>query len=100
MVTNTGSRYAAGVALIVATLGLSTACATPGPLPASGEATVQVQTIGGNTFVSVRVDDSPLGTLFLVDTGATYTVLSPRFAQRLGLDVPNDAPKRDLTIFG
>jgi predicted aspartyl protease len=100
MATNTSSRYATGAALIAATLGLSAACSTPRPLPASGEATVQIQTIRGNTFVSVRVNDSSLGTLFLVDTGATYTVLSPRFAQRLGLDIPDDAPRRDLTVFG
>jgi hypothetical protein len=100
MATSTSSGYAAGVALIVTTLGLSTACATPRPLPASGEATVQIQTIRGNTFVSVRVNDSPLGTLFVLDTGASYTVLSPRFAQRLGLDVPDDAPRQDLTVFG
>jgi hypothetical protein len=100
MATNFNSRYVAGLALIVATLGLSTACATPAPLPASGEATVQIHTTRGSTFVSVSVNDSPLGTLFLVDTGAAHTVLSPTLARRLGLDVPDDAPRRALTIFG
>src|SRR5260370_157641 len=39
-------------------------------------------------------------TLFLVDTGATRTVVSPTYARRLGLNVPDDAPRRDMTVAG
>src|SRR5262245_57260797 len=93
MATSTGSAYA------VVLLGL-TACATPAPLPAGGEATVQVQTFGGSSFVSVNVNDHTAATLFLVDTGANRTVLSPTYARRIGLTVPDDAPTRDVSIAG
>ena len=85
------------LALMVA---LSPACATPQPIPAGGEATVQIQMFGGKTFVAVSVNDSTLAPLFLVDTGANRSVVSPAYARRLGLRVPNDAPRRDVTIAG
>jgi predicted aspartyl protease len=100
MATSTSRRCATALLVTVAALELSTACATPQPRPAGGEVTVQVQTFSGNTFVSVSVNDNALATLFLVDTGATRTVVSPSYARRLGLDVPDDAPRRDVTIAG
>lgn len=100
MATSTSSRYATALLVTVAALALSTACATPQPLPAGAEVTVQVQTFSGKTFVSVSVNDHALSTLFLVDTGATRTVVSPTYARRLSLDVPDNAPRRDMTIAG
>ena len=100
MATSSSRRGAAAVALTVVALALSTACATPPPMPSSGEATVQIQTFSGKTFVSVSVNDSALATLFLVDTGANRTVLSPTLARRLGLDVPGDAQRQDVTVAG
>ena len=91
------SRHPAALALIVA---MSAACATPHPVPAGGEVTVPVQRFGGKTFVAVSVNDSPVATLFLVDTGATRTVLTPAYARRLGLTIPANTPKREVTIAG
>ena len=100
MGTSSSSASAGRLALIGATLLVAGACAAPRALPATGEATVPIQTISGHTFVSVSVNDSPAGTLFLVDTGATRTVLNPSLARRLGITVPDDAPKREITVFG
>jgi hypothetical protein len=88
-------------ALIGAALTLSVACATPPPpVSTQGETTARVQNLGAHTFVSVRVNDSLLDTLFLVDTGATHTILTPTLARRLDLKVPDDAPRQDVTVFG
>src|SRR5438552_5184446 len=100
MATSTSKRYATALLVTVAAFELSTACATPQPLPAGGEVKVQVQTSSGKTVVSVSVNSSTLATLFLVDTGATRTVVSPTYARRLGLNVPDDAPRRDVTVAG
>lgn len=87
------------MALLAVAFGIS--CATAPPIAlGSGETTVQLQVIGGSTFVSVWVNDSRIDSLFLVDTGATNTVLTPLFATRLKLNVPDDAPRKELTVFG
>ncbi len=76
-------------------------CATVAPeRPATGEATVPIQMLGGGTYLSVRVNDRPFDALFLLDTGASKTILTPLFARRIELVVPDDAPRRELTVFG
>jgi len=87
--------------MLFAVLTLTAACATaPPPLVGAGEATVRVQKYGASLFVSAHVNDSPFDTLFLVDTGATHTVLSPLLARRLEIPVPDSAPRRTVTVFG
>src|SRR2546423_402507 len=99
--SSSSRRHACAAAWLGAVVVLVAACASPPPpLAASGEATVRVQQYGTSMFVSARVNDSPSDTLFLVDTGATHTILSPLLARRLELTVPDDAPRRMLTVFG
>lgn len=42
--------------------------------------------------VPVMINDSIAGT-FLVDTGATYTVITPRLAQKLGVQITPESPR-------
>lgn len=59
-----------------------------------------IQVLGGGTFLSVRVNDLPFDALFLLDTGATTTIVTPLFARRIELVVPDDARHEELTVFG
>lgn len=57
-------------------------------------------TMGGTSaFVPVTVNDAETGTL-LLDTGATHTVLSPAFAQTLGIVVPPNPRRRIMNVAG
>ncbi len=91
---------------MVAAIGgaLVAACATIPEAPAPGAAVaptiVPIQVVGQSTFVSVRVDARLEDALFLLDTGASLTMLTPLFAKRLALVVPADARRKELTAFG
>jgi len=52
------------------------------------------------TLVSVQVNGSPYHALFLLDTGANLTVLSPLYAGRLGIVVPDNARKKSIRAVG
>jgi predicted aspartyl protease len=65
-----------------------------------GSATsVPVTMLQGMTFVRVVVNSGP-GATFLLDTGSTHTVLSPRHATQLGISVPTSAPRQIVQVVG
>jgi Aspartyl protease len=65
-----------------------------------GSATsVPVAMLQGMTFVRVVVNDGP-GAMFLLDTGSTHTVLSPRHARQLGISVPTSARQHIVQVIG
>jgi predicted aspartyl protease len=65
-----------------------------------GSATsVPLAMLHGMTFVRVVVNDGP-GATFLLDTGSTHTVLSPRHARQLGIAVPSNAPQQIVQVVG
>lgn len=82
---------------------LVVACAHP-PVPPKASlarpTAVPIQTVEQITLVSVTVNRSQQAAVFVVDTGASWTILSPLLAARLGLSVPADAVRRDLRIVG
>ena len=88
------ARCGVAVGLLVA------ACSTAPTVPTSARTVVPMQILNTMTLVSVHVNDSPYHALFLVDTGANLTVLTPLFAQRLGIAVPDNARRRNLRAVG
>jgi predicted aspartyl protease len=71
----------------------------PPPTPALALATmrsaVPIQLVGNHVLVRAVLNHTEHVTL-LLDTGATYTLLTPTTAQRLGLSPPADTPRRTL----
>jgi predicted aspartyl protease len=53
---------------------------------------VPVELSGGHTILSVIVNRSATATM-LLDTGASFSILSPRMMKRIGIPVPLTAPK-------
>jgi predicted aspartyl protease len=76
----------------------SSGTVTPATL-AAGKTSVTVTMAGTSAFAPVTVNEAQTGTL-LVDTGATNTILTPAFAQRLGITVPLNARRRIMTVAG
>jgi len=72
---------------------------TPPPTPALALATmrsaVPIQLVGNHVLVRAVLNHTEHVTL-LLDTGATYTLLTPTTVRRLGLNPPADAPRRML----
>jgi hypothetical protein len=82
------------------------ACATPGtrldggrPAREVSAATVPVQVVENVVLVPATLNVKHGATLVL-DTGASYTVLTPDTIRRLGLSVPVDAPRRSIKMVG
>jgi predicted aspartyl protease len=96
------SGWPRAVVLLVGAV--AAACASPpaatGPGNAIAPTVVAIQLAGGSTFVSVEVNTRDEAALFLLDTGSSLTVLTPLYAQRLGIAVPFDAKRRQLTGIG
>src|SRR5262245_29372418 len=61
-------------------------------------ASVPIRLAGTLTLVPVVVNG--VTATFLLDTGATVTVLHPAFARRAAIEVPADAPKRTGVVVG
>jgi len=78
---------------------LLTSCMTaaPGGPPAAVE--VPIQVIRNIVYVAATVNKGPTA-LLVVDTGATWTIFTPRLIKRLGLVVPPDAPQRKMRVVG
>src|SRR5262249_6337735 len=76
------------------------ACSTAPSAPTAARTVVPMQILNTMTLVSVQVNDSPYHALFLVDTGANLTVLTPLLAQRFGIAIPDNARRRDLRAVG
>ena len=90
-------------AFIAASAVMITACApAPAPPKASLAAAsiVPLQSLANLTLVSATVNRSDQAAVFMVDSGASYTMLAPLFAKRLGLSVPPDAVRHDMRIVG
>ncbi len=85
---------ALAVAVLLAGCSVSTA-STPG-----GPVAVPMQILNTMTLVSVHVNDSHYHALFLLDTGANLTVLSPLYAGRLGIVVPDNARRKTIRAVG
>src|SRR5213593_1561848 len=85
---------ALAVAMLLAGCSASTA-STPG-----GPVAVPMQILNTMTLVSVHVNDSHYHALFLLDTGANLTVLSPLYAGRLGIVVPDNARRKTIRAVG
>jgi predicted aspartyl protease len=62
-------------------------------------ASVPIAMLQGMTFVRVVVNDGP-GATFLLDTGSTHTILSPRHATQLGISVPASATQQIVQVVG
>jgi predicted aspartyl protease len=87
-------RLLATPALLLAAAG----CATGGR-PDPPAATVPVEVVENVVLVPATLNVTHGATLVL-DTGASYTVLTPSTIRRLGLSVPDDAPRRSLKMVG
>lgn len=88
---------------VVAALSVVAACAsTPVPPKVSlmVASLVPIQVIENITLVSVTVNRSPQVAVFVVDTGAGSTIITPLLAARLGLSVPVNAVRRQLRVIG
>jgi predicted aspartyl protease len=91
------------MALVAAGVSLTAACAptaAPPPATLAAPSTVPLQLSADAMLVSVTINRSQQAAVFLVDTGASRTFLSPLLATRLALSVPPDAPRQDLRIVG
>jgi len=83
--------------LLVLSLGCASAPRETEP-PAVVE--VPIQVIGNIVFVAATVNDGRSSALLIVDTGADWTILTPRLLNRLGVVMPADAPKRKIRVVG
>src|SRR5438094_1048909 len=52
------------------------------------------------TLANVQVNDSHYHAVFLLDTGANLTVLTPLYAGRLGIAVPDNARRKTIRAVG
>ncbi|MFQ5899479.1 MAG: TIGR02281 family clan AA aspartic protease [Candidatus Methylomirabilia bacterium] len=60
---------------------------------------VPLQVVENTTLVSATLNGSQ-GALLMIDTGSDRTFITPALARRLGLSVPDDLPRRQVTSFG
>jgi predicted aspartyl protease len=88
---------------VAAALSLIVACA-PAPVPPKvnliAASVVPVQVVEELTLVSVTVNRSSQAAVFIVDTGASWTIISSLLATRLELSVPTQAVRRELRVVG
>ena len=92
-----------GTVLMAGVLALGGACApaaAPPKVSLTAASIVPLQSLANLTLVSVTVNRSDQAAVFMVDTGASKTIISPLLARRLGLTVPRDAVHHDLRIVG
>jgi hypothetical protein len=59
----------------------------------------RIHVVANATLVSVVVNERQRA-LMIVDTGAAATIITPVIARALGITVPPDAPRRQLTLVG
>ncbi len=64
----------------------------------TGPASVAIQAVGTAMLVPARVNDARA--TLLLDTGASFTIVRPAFAQRAGIEVLPDAPKYPVMVGG
>ena len=84
----------------LALLVLLPGCATTAPETRSPAAVeVPIQVIHNIVFVAATVNGGP-SALLIVDTGAEWTILTPRLLRRLGVVVPAGALKRKIRVVG
>jgi len=76
------------------------ACTAAATSAARPTIVVPMQVVNAMNLVSAQVNDSKYHALFLVDTGANMTLLTPIFAERMGLTVPSDARRRSIRVVG
>src|SRR2546425_12873245 len=88
-------RGRAVLAAAVLFAGCSASTATPG-----GAVAVPMQILNTMTLVTVQVNDSQYHALFLLDTGANLTVLTPLYAGRVGIVVPDNARRKTIRAVG
>jgi clan AA aspartic protease (TIGR02281 family) len=74
---------------------LPTSPPIPSPGPAMVRSVVPIQLIGNHVLVRAVLNHTEHVTL-LLDTGATYTLLTPATAQRLGLSPSVNTPRRTI----
>jgi predicted aspartyl protease len=60
---------------------------------------VRIRIVQNITLVQATLNRVHPATL-IVDTGAQSTIISPSTAKRLGLEVPTDAPRREVSVVG
>ena len=65
-----------------------------------GQVAVPMQILNTMTLVNVQVNDSHYHAVFLLDTGANLTVLTPLYAGRLGIAVPDNARRKTIRAVG
>ncbi len=94
-----GARRPLIIAWLLVATTVAAGCSAP-TASTSGSVAVPMQLFNTMTLVSVQVNDSQYHALFLLDTGANLTVLSPLYAGRLGIVVPDTARKKSIRAVG
>lgn len=56
--------------------------------------------VAENTAMVYAIVNGSQGALLMIDTGSDRTFITPSLASRLGLGVPDDAPRIEVTSFG
>ena len=89
------------VGLLLVGAGCASSASTPAPGAALAAPTeVPIQIVNNVPRVAARINGSPQIAVLIVDTGAAATILSPRLARRLGIEVPPQAPRRNIQVVG
>jgi predicted aspartyl protease len=87
--------------VLFAVVGCASTASTPPPsAPLAAPTEVPIQIVNNIPRVAARINGSPQVAFLIVDTGAASTILSPRLAERLGIVVPAQAPRRNIQIVG
>lgn len=96
-------RLRLGTVLVALGAVMGVACA-PAPVPPKASlaaaSVVPLQSLENLTLVSATVNRSDQAAVFMVDTGASRTILGPLLVKRLGLSVPPNAVRHDLRVVG
>ena len=100
MATAFVDRARGRLGLAVAVAALLAGCSTSTASTPGGPIAVPMQILNTMTLVTVQVNDSSYHALFLLDTGANLTVLTPLYAGRLGIVVPENARRRTIRAVG
>src|SRR5215467_3331354 len=100
MATAFVDRARGRLGLAVAVTALLAGCSASTASTPGGPIAVPMQILNTMTLVTVQVNDSSYHALFLLDTGANLTVLTPLYAGRLGIVVPENARRRTIRAVG
>jgi hypothetical protein len=98
---------ALALALVLVAALVGNGCAVARPTVAGGSprasldgpTRVRIRVVQNIALVQATLNQMHPATL-IVDTGAQSTIVSPSLVQRLGIVVPTDAPRREVSVVG